>query len=81
MGAFAVGDRVVRNPATWQPNDFDLWGRGVGVGVVVEPPFALGPDEADVRWPGGRCFEWTAQLLPAPAASDAEPGAAADGGA
>ncbi len=81
MAAFAVGDRVVRNPATWQPNDFDSWGRGVGVGVVVEPPFPLGRDEADVRWPGGRCFEWAAMLLPAPAASDAEPGAAADGGA
>ena len=53
MAAFAVGDRVVRNPATWQPQvDFDSWGRGVGVGVVVEPPFALGPDEADVRLAG-----------------------------
>jgi len=69
---FAVGDRVIRNPAMWQPNDFDSWGRGVGVGVVVEPPYPLGPDEADVRWPGGRCFEWAAQLLPAPLASNAE---------
>lgn len=80
MAGFAVGDRVVRNPATWQPNDFDSWGRGVGVGVVVEPPFPLGPDEADVRWPGGRCFEWAAQLLPAPALTDAEPGAAPECG-
>lgn len=77
MPAFAVGDRVVRNPATWQPNDFDSWGRGVGVGVVVEPPFPLGPDEADVRWPGGRCFEWAVQLLSAPALG-AEQGAAVD---
>jgi hypothetical protein len=62
MTVFAVGDRVVRNPATWQPNDFDSWGRGIGVGVVVDPPFPLGPDEADVRWPGevrgvARCAE------------------------
>lgn len=78
MRAFAVGDRVVRNTAIWQPNDFDSWGRGVGVVVVVEPPFRLGAEEVDVRWPGGRCFEWTAQLLPAPPASDAEPGAAPD---
>ena len=69
MVAFAVGDRVVKNPATWQSNAFDSWGRGVGIGVVVEPPFALGPAEADVRWPGGRCFEWAAQLLPAPRSS------------
>lgn len=81
MAEFAVGDRVVRNPATWQPNEFDSWGRGVGVGVVVQPPFPLDPEEADVRWPGGRCFECTAQLLPAPEASDAKPRAEIDGGA
>jgi hypothetical protein len=63
---FSVGDRVVRNPATWRPTEFDSWGRGSGVGVVVEPPFVLGSDEVDVRWPSGRCFEWFAQLLPAP---------------
>ena len=78
MAAFEVGDRVVRNPATWQPNDFDSWGRGVGVGVVVEPPFPLGPDEVDVRWAGGRCFEFVGQLLPAPVEAQAEPGAAPD---
>lgn len=75
---FQVGDRVVRNPATWQPNDFDSWGRGAGVGVIVEPPFPLDPGEVDVRWPGGRCFEWIAQLLPAP--DEAEPARTPDGG-
>jgi hypothetical protein len=58
-----IGDRVIRNSATWQPNEFDSWGRGVGVGVVVEPPFELGADEVDVRWYGGRCFESVEQLL------------------
>jgi hypothetical protein len=77
---FRVGDRVVRNPATWQPNEFDSWGRGIGVGVVVEPPFPLGPDEVDVRWPGGRCFESVEQLLPAPTETQAEGGTAHDGG-
>ncbi len=66
MVLFQVGDRVVRNPATWEPNDFDSWGRGVGAGLVLEPPFPLGPDEVDVRWPAGRCFESVGQLLPAP---------------
>ena len=32
-------------------------GRGIGIGVVVEPPFVLDSDEVDVRWPGGQCFE------------------------
>ncbi len=67
---FQVGDRVVRNPATWEENAFDAWGRGQGVGLVVEPPFALEPGEVDVRWPAGRCFEKCAQLLPAPTATD-----------
>lgn len=57
-----VGTRVVRQPATWQPNAFDAWGRGVGIGVVVEPPFPLDPGEVDVRWPAGRCFELRAGL-------------------
>lgn len=63
---FHVGDRVVKNAVTWQPNDFDSWGRGLGVGVVVEPPFELESDTVDVRWPGGRCFESTTGLLLAP---------------
>lgn len=77
---FEVGNRVVRNPATWQPNDFDSWGRGVGVGVVVEPPFALDPDDVDVHWPGGRCFESVGQLLPVPVEDRTKPSSATDGG-
>ena len=64
MKKYDVGDRVVKNPETWITNDFDSWGRGVGIGVVVDPPFDLRDDEADVRWPGGRCLEKTDQLLP-----------------
>ncbi len=70
---FHVGDRVIKNPATWQPNAFDSWGRGLGVGVVVEPPFPLDPNEVDVRWPAGRCFEEAAGLLPAPAEPNPAP--------
>lgn len=57
-----VGTRVVRQPTTWQSNAFDAWGRGEGIGVVVEPPFPLDPGEVDVRWPAGRCFELRAGL-------------------
>jgi hypothetical protein len=62
---YKVGDFVKKNPEHWVKNDFDSWGRGIGIGVVVEPPFAMEDDEVDVRWPGGRCFENTGQLLPA----------------
>ena len=33
MGNLKVGDRVVRNPATWQPNEFDSWDRGIGISM------------------------------------------------
>ncbi len=65
MPDYAIGDRVIRNPATWKPNEFDSWGRGIGVGTVVEPPFPLDAGEVDVQWPSGRCFESADQLLPA----------------
>lgn len=61
---FKVGDKVVRNPQTWIANEFDHWGRGQGVGEVVESPF--GDDDStvvDVRWPAGRCFEVVGGLL------------------
>ena len=62
---FNIGDKVIKNPEFWQPNEFDSWGRGVGIGVVVEPPYALPATEVDVRWPSGRCFENAEELLPA----------------
>ena len=62
---YNVGDFVKKNPENWVKNDFDSWGRGIGVAVVVEPPFSMNDNEVDVRWLGGRCFEETNQLLPA----------------
>ncbi len=59
---FNIGDKVVKNEETWEPNDFDNWGRGIGVGQIVEPPFEMEDGEVDVRWEGGRCFEFTHQL-------------------
>lgn len=60
---FDVGDYVKMNPQKWIPNDFDSWGRGIGIGQVVESPFEMDEDEVDVRWPSGRCFESVDQLL------------------
>jgi hypothetical protein len=57
------GDKVIKNEKNWIPNDFDNWGRGIGIGIVVEPPFELENNEVDVRWPAGRCFETVDQLI------------------
>jgi len=70
---FGIGNFVKKNPETWKPNDFDSWGRGEGIGMVVKSPIPLADDEVDVRWPGGRCFENTDQLL---VATQEEAGAA-----
>lgn len=58
-----VGDYVIKNPKNWIPSDFDEWGRGIGTGRVVKPPYEVGEDEVDVIWPAGRCFETTDQLI------------------
>ncbi len=58
-----VGDKVIKNPATWIGSDFDSWGAGEGVGEVVEPPFELDETEVDVRWPEGRCFQKASELI------------------
>ncbi|MFN8510741.1 MAG: hypothetical protein U0Z75_09360 [Deinococcaceae bacterium] len=60
-----IGDKVIKNEATWIPNNFDGWGRGIGVAIVVEPPFELDDDDecVFVRWPAGRCFERIAGLI------------------
>jgi hypothetical protein len=57
-----VGKRVIKNPLKWQPNDFDGWGRGQGIGKIVESPEGF-EDVIDVKWPGGRCFENDDQII------------------
>ena len=60
---FKVGDKVIKNEETWEPNDLDNWGRGIGIGIIVEPPFEMDNGEVDVKWSNGKCFEFTNQLI------------------
>ncbi len=60
---FEIGDKVVKNPETWIPNEFDDWGRGLDVGIVVEPDFPLNDNEVDVKWADGTCVEYVEQLM------------------
>ena len=52
-----VGTRVKKRQSEWLANDFDDWGRGEGIGIVVEAPIEMVAGEVDVQWPNGRCFE------------------------
>lgn len=63
MSDIKIGYKVIKNEDTWIPNDFDSWGRGIGIGVVVEPPFDLEDHELDVRWSDGRCFEQKTEVI------------------
>lgn len=53
------GTKVVKNPATWVPSEFDAWGAGEGVGTVVGN---FGDGVIDVRWPTGRCFQHESEV-------------------
>jgi hypothetical protein len=70
MTTLKPGDRVVKNPATWTPSEFDAWGAGEGVGVVVD---RLDDATLDVRWPAGRAYQRADELLPAPAIDGPSP--------
>lgn len=59
---FRVGDKVIKNPQTWTPSDFDQWDAGVGIGEVVAIEDA---ETVDVRWPTGRMYCPVRELLPA----------------
>ncbi len=58
-----VGDKVVKNPETWIPSEFDAWGAGEGVGIIVEVNRVPGEDTlVDVRWPNGRAYQRPVEL-------------------
>lgn len=62
MDSFKIGDKVVKNEENWYRTEFDNWGRGIGVGVVIEPEFKPAENWVKVRWPKGECFEHIGQL-------------------
>ena len=58
-----AGTKVIKNPETWLPNEFDVDGRGQGIGYVVIPPYPLGRDQYQIVWNGTRYFEYTNQII------------------
>ena len=64
---FTLGDRVVKDPDNWEPSEFDAWGSGIGVGVVVGTPDGC---TIDVRWPGGRSYHDAKELKLASTANE-----------
>ena len=57
---YTIGKKVKKNPETWKPNDFDGWGRGEGIGTIVEE---IDEKEVDVKWTSGRCHEFIDELI------------------
>jgi hypothetical protein len=62
MSQFKVGDKVVKNAEGWIESDFDQWGAGEGIGIIVAAPFSLSGKFYGVRWPRGRCFKRAEEL-------------------
>lgn len=60
MRNFKPGDKVVKNPETWEASDFDRWGAGEGVGVVISNEAGV----VDVQWTAGRAYQrfWELKL-------------------
>ena len=59
MPTYKVGDKIVKNSNSWKVTEFDSWGRGVGIGTVIE---IIDTDTVDVRWSGGICYEHIDQI-------------------
>lgn len=57
------GRKVIKNSEKWVENEFDKWGRGVGIGIVVKSCFDLKEGELDIKWPSGSCFENIEEVL------------------
>lgn len=55
-----VGDRVVKNSETWNWTEFETWGAGEGIGVVLE---VVDEITVDVQWPAGRCYQDPKELI------------------
>jgi hypothetical protein len=44
-----VYDKVIKNEGNWVPNEFDAWGRGVGIGEII----SIVGNYGQIRWPNG----------------------------
>ena len=65
--ALQIGDKVTKNPTTWIADDVDAWGRGIGVGEIVDAQGSTADlGAAAVHWPAGRCMERLDGLQSAP---------------
>ena len=62
--AFKTGDRVVKNPESWDSLELDARGVGRGVGIVADLLIEFDDgDTVNVRWPTCRFFQKPKELL------------------
>lgn len=61
MSSLKPGDKVVKNQEMWEHSDFDRWGIGEGVGIVISVDCGL----VDVQWTAGRAYQhfWELKLV------------------
>ena len=63
MRRFKPGDKVVINKDNWTPSYLDLWGRGVGVGVIYKSKQPIKKNVHEVRWPNCKSFEDSSKIV------------------
>lgn len=58
---FEIGEKVIKDEKNWISNEFDSWGRGVGVGVIDS--YSNNIEEIYVKWINGRSLEKLDQIV------------------
>lgn len=54
---YSTGTRVVKEERFWIESEFDFWGAGLGVGIIVNDEESLGGSYVDVKWPNGKAYQ------------------------